>query len=318
MALQKLIFLIFGGVLAFPMSGAERLSEYRIRRQTVVAGVQSVGRGGGFGEMQALLFNQRMWTLLSPCLAGVVSCVRPGREFQLLKAALDPVLEVSHPFELAIRPKCEETPFVVQGQRSATLDFCALYLWSSPTNPPLVIDTGEIGAWVLATRLFENGVSSEEAIDVAFRAFSGFQYSQNDLRINLQTGELILHASLSQFGEVQWRSLSLEDSNKTHDLTQDLGTQFRCETGTEPEPESESESESEMASESAGLEWSLNQLTSQELRSGAGRIHGDLSWICRGQKWQGQLEILFTTQASSPPILAAPAQLRITQRRRVN
>ena len=198
-----LISLIAIANVAHAGSADDALSEYEDVRVGVVAGVRSVGNGGGYAEMQAEFINLRLhiWALNAP-----------------------PAITIE------IEPHCAPQPIQVVSTTVVRLSSCALYripAHSTAAQPKLF---HEIATWVLASRLMTQGQSFESSYIAASQQFRNFSQTEDSLEISLTSGNFLFHDLSVAMNGTSNKVLSVEGREKTYDVTDQSFSTLRCST----------------------------------------------------------------------------------------
>ena len=193
-------------ISSFAMAGLadDALTEYEDVRTGVVAGVRSVGNGGGYAEMQAEFINLRLHTWVPNAPPSVT---------------------------IEIEPRCAPLPIQVESASSVRLSSCALYRippHSTSAQPKLF---NEIATWVLTSRLMAQGHAFESAYVAAALQFGKFSQIEESLEISLTSGNFIFHDLSVEMNGTSNKVLSLEGKTKAHDITTQALGRLQCVNG---------------------------------------------------------------------------------------
>ncbi len=186
---------------AWSLPSDDALSDYNDVRNSILAGVRSVGNAGGYAEMQALFINQR----LSEWLPSVPAMI-----------------------QLEIDPTCGRDPIIILAKDHAKIAACALYSRDQTSGFAKAKSFAEIAIWVLTARLVSNGTSFQTAFGVATGEFRNFSQSEESVEVNLTTGVFVYHDLSVQAAGAREKIISLEGKSKSYDVTSQTKAILRC------------------------------------------------------------------------------------------
>jgi hypothetical protein len=257
-----------------------------------LAGVQGVGKGGGFGEMQAIYSNLKMRELTHVCFQDTNPCDLTEAQAEELAAAS------SVEFDLVLDPTCTHQEIQVLAHNKAQISSCRLYTLGLDTLGPRVKSFREIAGLVLATRLVASQNESEvRALALSEKIFLNMTQENQSLAISLSTGNYLIHANHLAFRSSDQILFSVEGHSITHDLTASVDVSLLCPlASTRP------------------LEVRLSGATTNDNRQAL--IQGDVHWVCaNGARYRGELQVFFETEAAE--IKAGSIQVRIVGKERL-
>lgn len=258
--------ILAGFPLLVPSQNA--LKNYQLTRYNIVSGVTSVGNGGGFGEMQAVLINMQMRNLTKTCIEKPEICKLNFQEAGLVQSASE------KNFHLKISTECLEAPVSAVTPGSATLAACAFYQKPQPSAPVEVLEFKEIAKWVLSARLMSQGSDFDSAYGLADKVFFQFRQQQEELLMSLDEGQALIRLLSITLPGGETQSLSIEGKSRAIELTSRVISELHCHVE----------------------KWRLNFPETQVLGSSQGMIGAKIQWTCGARVWKGQLRVFFELQ----------------------
>lgn len=178
------------------------------------AGVQGVGKGGGFGEMQAIYANLKMSELTQICFGDSNLCDLSLEEKKAIRIAS------TLSFDLIFDPSCGEDRIIVTSQNQARVSSCRLYLTDTISGVVRVQPFNEIASLILVARLMvSQGDTESAARALSEKIFSSLKQTTHSLAVSLGTGNYLIHANHLEFGPRHQFLLSIEGLTTTIDIS---------------------------------------------------------------------------------------------------
>ncbi len=193
-----------------------------------VGGVQTVGKGGGYGEMQAILANQRMHSFVQVCLTQPKICNLSAEEVARLNRS------TSKNFKLEIDPTCQVNPFEILHADHAKVSACELYNQFQPTETPVAKSFKEIASFILMVRIMAHEkLHKTESALLAQKVLSDLAQVEHSLSINVPAGNFIFHFVEVSTPKSFQNLFSIEGNKISVDVSNTVGSAFNCEALTE-------------------------------------------------------------------------------------
>ncbi|MNJ94908.1 hypothetical protein D3C87_126120 [compost metagenome] len=249
------------------------------------AGVRTVGKGGGYAEMQAILINSQMSLWSEICLSNPEACKLSNEEVSLLTSSL------SSPFVLEMNPECAEPTITVLNKNAASIASCALY----QDNQAIAKNFSEIATWVLAARLMAiQNMPLKSATDIALKIFQKYEQREQRLAIVLSGSSALVHFLQIQRESAIHNIVSIEGKSSAVDITPLVQEVLTCEGGSLHH-------------------WNLNLLSAQELDPTKAFVESEVAWQCTGSSsYRATLQIVFAAPQSE--ILANSVRIRLVRK----
>lgn len=192
------------------------------------AGINTVGKGGGFAEMLALKMDRQLSQHLTACLSKPTLC-KLSSEGQETALKLTQELTSLQTIPLQFASQCGESPKVTSSQ--VEIPSCLLYT-KNPQQEPVALPVKEISLLVLSVRAEQAGFSKEKVVGPLKSIFSDFKLIEDTYVIALGDKRVVLHSTILEKNHYEKeRSLVLEVPAESLDLT-DLLAQRLCGTET--------------------------------------------------------------------------------------
>jgi hypothetical protein len=172
------------------------------------AGLRGVGTGGGFGEMQAHLADEKLPELLEACLK--TGCGVSPTDCELI---------LGDKRELKTDTKCTGT---IADAKSVTISSCDLYEFSQNGQLQRPRPFNEILAVVYAAR-------SGRPLEQALAFLRNLTVNKTSTALTSRDSELAQHFLDIRLGEKRIISLSIEGANETLEISDLLIPQLNCE-----------------------------------------------------------------------------------------
>jgi len=233
------------------------------------AGVESVGKGGGFAEMQAYAMDRKLPLLLDQCLTTGNFCELSLPEMTVVSDFLK-FLKNSKPELLQINETCVEPYFHSEANGFYSVDACQLYTQSQGDFGPLPLPNRNISQLVIEARLRSlPTVLTEDVIHSLSEKLSvGFQFEDRQSIVPVKGFQFRLHLwSLATLGSQSF-SVTVETYKNSWDITQQLHKTFKCSA--------------------PNFEFKLNDFYFLESQVGA-TGKSQIQWTCGTQQWQADL-----------------------------
>ncbi len=249
------------------------------------AGVQGVGKGGGFGEMQAYSANITMGRQVSACVKSPAVCEFTFQEASLIeRAAMASV-------DLQFDPTCRQSGVEVLSSRQVRISSCELY----QVGPhPKVKSFSEIAALVLQARLMATqSLDSTNSSRLAQTVFRDVAQDLESISVQLVFGNFFFHTLKVQTRASSETFVSLEGKTTTVDLSGHVLSALDCR-----EPSA------------VQLDFADVQVLSENQAVALGRIE----WDCSASgSFAGELQVYFTARQDEE-VEAGALQARIVKR----
>jgi hypothetical protein len=248
-------------------------------------GVRTVGKGGGYAEMQAILINSQMAFWSEVCLKTPAPCGLANEEARRLKAA------TAGSFTLDVNPQCTEPAIAIHAPDAATLASCVLYR----DGEAVAKDFRDIAGWVLVARLMASqGDSLESAQVLALKVFRDYQQQEQRLAVSLSESTVLFHSLQVKRDSESYNIISLEGKTSAFDITPQIENLLGCGPG---------------ALELLGI----NPLGFQELAPTKGVVETELEWRCRAASpYRATLQLFFAAPQSE--ILISSVILKLVKK----
>jgi hypothetical protein len=245
------------------------------------------GNAGGFGEMQVMLANRQIPSLLKSCLENPQLCSLNQDESASLKQA------ASNTFTIKLDASCSGPLFVIVSAKEAVLNACELYVKDS--SPPIAKSFRELAVIALSARLVAvAGLPNLEALGLSDKALSSLTQNDQSLSIALAQGNFIAHVSTVTFLKTAKIFFALEGQKITIDITDLVTKSFPCTLSEIP---------------------TVEVTRMRALEGNAALFESSVTYTCEnGGRWRGILQSYFET--IDKEIVPASVQARIVERSR--
>jgi hypothetical protein len=241
-------------------------------------GVRVVGKGGGFAEMQAYAFDKNLPNLARICSQQPESCGLLPKEQEVLRTfVLNEKLVLNS--LLTINTSCT-APFIhLKSDQSSSVDSCFLYAAKSNEFGPVPKSPAEIGRIVIQLRftdILKEKMNPFEIEDLTNKLLRDLNF--NNQSTVVQAGNRTHKINLWSMDLAGKRSsfLSFENFESSLDLTPDLEASLAC---TDKE-----------------INWSLRELSVENLSYQEGVVRGQIEWSCDQQRYRATLTLQLSYQ----------------------
>lgn len=280
-------YLLIAGALCFASPGR--------------AGIESVGKGGGYAEMQAVWINLNLETLTRACTMAPERCGLSAPEAARLASAAQGA------FDLELSPACEAETIQVFNADSARLASCVLYFPppQGSAGSPQVKSFKDIAAWVLGVRLMARTAASfGDAFLLANRVLSDATQDDVQAVLSLDHFEAVFHDLTLRYANGEDRLISIEGRTKTFEITDLIRQALACDGGASPE------------------NWRLEPAGTMNLGSKTGGpvidqglLEMNATWSCaEGPEWRARLRIFVALQNGE--VVGPDLRVRLTGKHR--
>lgn len=231
------------------------------------AGVQSVGNGGGYGEMLAYLANQNIHLIASYCRL-TKSCNLSSQDEALFQNA------ISLPLKMEISTKCFDAEIEIVSH-TAQVRYSACGLYDETSDGKIrVRDFHHIARLLMIGRLMFLGLPRDEATELSHRGILPFEDHHEAVQLSLESGQVIFHLLRVRMGEKSFLVPSLEGKKHTVSLKEHIEELFQCDGGLDF--------------------WQTSELNSEVVSSSEGLAEMKVLWRCQnGAVWTAKTQIFF-------------------------
>lgn len=193
------------------------------------AGIESVGNGGGFAEMQAYAIDRGLPTLLKYCAGSRNPCELNEPE-QLIVQNLAQSKELLQAPLLRINETCEKPYLHLESNKVYSLDACSLYSESTSAFGPIPLANNEIAAKVIETRVlsFAQDVSNHQAHELAKQLSLALKFEDQQTIIPVNGYIFRLHIWSLQFAKQNLQSLTVETLTRSWDIGSEIEKTLQC------------------------------------------------------------------------------------------
>lgn len=194
------------------------------------SGVQSVGKGGGFAEMQAYAIDRSLDQLISHCLKPQNYCALSPEETQIANE-LNRFLKQPDVDLIQINESCQAPFRHANEQGVVSLDACRLYSKDSSEMGPLPLSHQEIGQLVVSARILTvHPFIPDDALNVLVnKLMVSFQFEDHPVLVPMKAYHFLLHLWSLSTAATQSQLLTIETLHQSHDLTESLHS-FLCQS----------------------------------------------------------------------------------------
>lgn len=238
------------------------------------AGVRTVGNGGGYAEMKAVLINDQLPTFLEVCLNDLNSCGLSQAELIVVKS----VLQI--PMNLKFKETCTESPIsILDDQKRIAIESCVLY----HQGQSVAKDFSEIGVWVLTARLSATTHADfHSSQSIAEKVFRDYQETEQKIQVVITQSQTEAHFLSVKKLNQQFSIISLEGAKVSLDITAPAKKSLACD-GTSVK------------------DLVLSFTAAQEISPSKALVEADATWTCEGKlakSFQGTLQIFYSVSQS--------------------
>lgn len=237
----------------------------------IQAGIQSVGSGGGYGEMLAHHASANIQSIVKYC-EWTKDCNLTAAEETLVHQA-----SLLHGVEITFDSVCSHGLIAAAaGERKIRISSCALYS-ESIEQSPVVQSFSRISSLVLAGRLMLLGLTKDSALELATKAIPDFDSQDEAAQVDLDSGPVIFHLLRLSTSLSSVLLPSLEGKSSTLSLKDRIEVELQ-----------------KNCVNSSLKEWQADGGSTQVLSANTGMVGIPVEWQCLdGQKWRGTAQIFF-------------------------